>query len=266
MLQYRTKVKVVIIVGIILAINLTSYIADHQRQRHEAYAFRINVLEAELQEVKVAKAQVETEYREKLMTIVTTVYEREHYSMGGYETPQGAGVTEIYEAILNEVQDYQSMLEQVDNYFDKRKEYLRDIPSIWPVELNDATRITSGFGWRMSPITGKVSFHAGLDIAGVWNAKIIATADGVVKSCWPPPDHRWKGHPYLGGMVKIKHAGGFTTIYGHMSKVFVTEGTKIKRGDVIGIMGNTGKAKGRHLHYTLQRNGITENPLGYLQF
>jgi len=266
MLQYRTKVKAVIIVGIVLAINLTSYIAGHQRQRHEAYEFRINVLETELQEVKIAKTQIETEYREKLMTIVTTVYEREHYSMGGYETPQGAGVTEVYEAILNEVQDYRSMLEQVDNYFDNRKEYVQSIPSIWPVELNDTTRITSGFGWRMSPITGKVSFHAGIDIAGVWNSKIIATADGVVKSCWPPPDDHWQGHPLLGGMVKIEHAGGFMTIYGHMKKVLVIEGTQVKRGDVIGIMGDTGTSKGRHLHYTLQRNGVAENPLDYLQF
>ena len=103
-------------------------------------------------------------YRDKLMDIVTTVYEREFYSMGGYETPQGADVTEIYEAILNEVRDYGSMLEVVSNYFDARGEYLEDIPSVWPIEYNSMTRITSGFGWRLSPLTGRVSFHNGLDM------------------------------------------------------------------------------------------------------
>lgn len=269
-LDYRTKVRMFLIVGIILTMDFVNYVADSHAQEVQGYKDRIVMLEAGLDHATVDLVEAEDFYRDKLMEIVTTVYEREFYSMGGYETPYGADVTEIYQAILNEVQDYGSMLSVVDNYFDRRTEYLKEIPSVWPIEYNEFTRITSGFGWRLSPITGDVSFHPGLDIAGVWNSKIIATADGVIKDHWRVPGLyngvQYYGHSDLGCAIKIQHVGGFKTVYGHLSESFVREGQIVKRGDVIGIMGNTGTSKGRHLHYELHHNGVPVNPLDHLQF
>lgn len=265
-LDYRTKVRLLLIVGIILAMDFINCLADIQVRERREYENRIVELETNLLSVEANLKDTETLYRDKLMEIVTTVYGREFYSMGGYETPQGAEVTEIYQAILNEVQDYRSILGTVGNYFDKRAEYLKEIPSIWPVEYNQFTRITSGFGWRVSPLTGEVRFHRGLDITGMWGAKIIAPADGRVVETWPPPDGHYKGHPSLGGMVEVVHAGGFKTVYGHLDRLSVWEGQQVKRGDILGIMGNTGTSTGRHLHYELHHNGKLVNPIDYLQF
>jgi len=276
-LGYRAKVKVFVIVGIFFLMDLLGYMADAHTRELQKYGDRVEALNAEIVMLgvtvdRIAESLEATKnvYRDKLMTIVATVYEREFYNMGGYETANGAGVTEIYEAILNEVQDYRSMLRLVDNYFDTRKEYLDEVPSVWPIEYNESTRITSGFGWRVSPISGEVRYHSGMDIAGVWDAKIIASADGIVTENWLVPGWyggvRYKGHKDLGGMIKIQHAGGFETVYGHLNKSFVHEGYEVKRGDVIGIIGNTGTSKGRHLHYELYYNGKPVNPLDHLQF
>jgi murein DD-endopeptidase MepM/ murein hydrolase activator NlpD len=240
-------------------------LAEMQVRERQEYEATIVELKADLLFAETSLRDTETRYRDELMKIVTTVYEREFYSMGGYETPQGAEVTEIYQAILNEVRDYSVILREIGNYFDKRTEYLKEIPSVWPVEYSEFTCITSGFGWRLSPITGKVRFHRGIDISGDEGAKIIASAGGKVE-CWPPPDSYYHGDRSLGGKVIIEHAGGFKTVYGHLRKIFVHDGNVVKRGDVIGIMGNTGKSRGRHLHYEVLYNDKPVNPVDYLQF
>jgi len=264
-LDHRTKLRVMLVVGAFLAMDFMNCLAEMQVRERQGYEIKIAELMTNLSSVELSLKDTETRYRDELMEIVTVVYEREFYSMGGYGTPQGAEVTEIYQAILNGVRDYKVILGEVGNYFDKRTEYLKEIPSIWPVEYNEFTTITSGFGWRLSPITGKISFHRGIDIASEWGTEIIAPADGKVE-CWPPPDNYYGGHPELGGTVKIKHAGGFATVHGHLRKVFVHNGDYVKRGEVLGIMGNTGTSKGRHLHYELHHNGEPVNPIDYLQF
>jgi murein DD-endopeptidase MepM/ murein hydrolase activator NlpD len=263
--KHRKVIKRILLAvcGVVI-INLANFAGI--RYIREIKDAEIEKLETELMGKENDLKEAQQLYQDKLMDIVATVYEREFYSMGGYETPEGAGVTEVYEAIVNEIQDYQGMLAAVANYFDRRTEYLETIPTVWPIEYNEFTSITSGFGWRLSPFTGEVRFHSGLDISGVWDAKIIAPADGVVVEHWPAPEGYYQGHPNLGGMVKIEHAGGFDTVYGHMSIVYVGEGLKVKRGDVLGVMGDTGTSKGRHLHYELHHNGIPVNPIDYLQF
>jgi murein DD-endopeptidase MepM/ murein hydrolase activator NlpD len=262
--------RIVLLVGCIFLMGFMNSVADWQAEEVRRYEFEIAMTETERNDIAEDLEETEALYADKLMDIVTIVYEREFYSMGGYETPDGAGVTEIYEAILNEVQDYGSMLQVVDTYFDARREYLTDIPSVWPIEYDSLTRITSGFGWRVSPLTGNVVFHNGIDIAGVWNAKVIAPADGVVMEHWLTPGWHWgtyyHGHRTLGGMIRILHDGGFMTIYGHLSRTDVHEGQIVKRGDVIGVIGDTGQANGRHLHYELSRYLEPVNPIDYLQF
>jgi murein DD-endopeptidase MepM/ murein hydrolase activator NlpD len=271
---YRTRVRIVIIVGIILAMDFMNFVADGHAGEVDAYESMVVDLGATVVARDSELASVREDYRDRLMEIVTTIYDREFYGMGGYETPQGTDVTEIYQAILNGVTDYGAMLSKVDNYFDARQEYFQEIPAIWPVQYSESVRITSGYGWRLSPITLEISFHPGIDVIGEGETEILATADGVVLENWLPPGWYFKnevrtwfnGHRDFGGMIKIEHAGGFETVSGHLSKSYVHEGQEVKRGDPIGVMGNTGTSKGVHLHYEVRRYGELVNPFDYLQF
>lgn len=273
-MRYRTRVRLVLLVGAILLVDLMNSVAQSQAEVVRGYEFEIVMRETERDRIAADMEETETLYRDKLMEIVTTIYEREFYGMGGYETLKGTEVTEIYAAILNGVTDFGAMLFEVDNYFDVRREYLQEIPSIWPVRYSRSIRITSGFGWRLSPITLRVSFHPGIDLVGQDETEILVTADGIVLENWLPPGWYWKngnriwfnGHEDFGGMIKVIHSGGFETLYGHLSESYVHEGQEVKRGDLIGVMGNTGTSKGMHLHYQLTRYGELVNPLDFLRF
>lgn len=137
---------------------------------------------------------------------------------------------------------------------DQRKLW-RDTPSVIPVDTS-AYWLSSGFGWRSSPFTGRKEFHNGLDICGGKGTAIIAPADGVVLK---------KGRDkYLGNYIKIDHGRGIVTIYGHLSKIHVRAKEKVKRGDSLGIMGSTGLSTGNHLHYIVKLNNKFMNPLNYI--
>ncbi len=114
-------------------------------------------------------------------------------------------------------------------------------------------RFTSFFGFRKDPWTKKRSFHQGLDIANYHGTKIRAAGSGRVifaGDSWP-----------LGVCVKIQHINGYVTYYGHLSKILVSPGSYVTTGQVIGLMGDTGRAKGSHLHFEIRRNGVAINPL-----
>ena len=114
--------------------------------------------------------------------------------------------------------------------------------------------LTSGFGERLDPFgSGFYEFHRGVDLFARGTSVVVrAMSDGVIVDHWPPPGvyggKAFKGHPIYGGCVVIEHKGGIHTLYGHMSKTFVKEGQSVKKGDIIGIMGATGRATGPHLH------------------
>ena len=135
---------------------------------------------------------------------------------------------------------------------EKKKNLLASTPSIKPVN----GWITSRFGYRKSPFTGKRSFHSGLDISNRPGTKIITTADGRVTYA--------AEKMYFGNLVIIDHGYGKVTKYAHNKKILVKKGQKVKRGDVIALMGNTGKSTGPHLHYEVRINGAPVNPLKYI--
>nr|WP_320051218.1 peptidoglycan DD-metalloendopeptidase family protein [uncultured Desulfuromonas sp.] len=112
--------------------------------------------------------------------------------------------------------------------------------------------LSSSFGRRRDPFNGQIAFHSGIDIAHFTGTKVYATASGTVVSCGVVSGY--------GKMVKIKHNDRFTTLYGHLQKIYLKPGTKVARGDVIGTMGNTGRSTGPHLHYEIHDNGRVINP------
>jgi murein DD-endopeptidase MepM/ murein hydrolase activator NlpD len=125
-------------------------------------------------------------------------------------------------------------------------------PSIWPVK----GWVTSGFGPRVSPFTEKPAWHDGLDIGAAANAPVQAPAQGRVTTIGFDPK--------LGNLVKIDHGFGIETLYGHLAKALVKEGQRVKRGEVVGLVGSSGLATGPHLHYMVKLHGQALDPVKYI--
>jgi len=143
--------------------------------------------------------------------------------------------------------------EHLIKLLDEKRNILATTPSIRPIE---GGWITSKFGYRSSPFTGRKEFHSGLDISNRSGTKVVATADGKISYA--------AGKMYIGNLVMIDHGHGRVTKYGHLKKIMVKQGQKIKRGDVIGLLGNTGRSTGPHVHYEIRINGTPVNPLKYI--
>lgn len=134
-----------------------------------------------------------------------------------------------------------------------KKEYLARIPAIQPVANKQLERIGSGFGYRTDPFYQTQKFHSGIDFTAPRGVEVYATANGVVElvksEIWGYGQH-----------IVINHGNGFSTLYGHLSKFLVKRGQKIIRGQLIGLIGSTGKSTGPHLHYEVHKNGEKLNP------
>ena len=126
------------------------------------------------------------------------------------------------------------------------------LAKLWPLK----GAITSKFGMRIHPVTGNRSFHNGIDIRGKSGTSVMCPVDGVVI------ETGWAGA--LGRMVKLKTQSGHTLCFGHLSKIKCKEGQKIKRGQIVGNVGATGRATGPHLHFTVLYRGDYINPIKYL--
>ncbi len=151
-------------------------------------------------------------------------------------------------AAKQQVLNFEDLIGQLE----KKRNLLASTPSIKPVD----GWITSKFGYRKSPFTGKRSFHSGLDISNKTGTKIISTANGKVSYAAPKIN--------FGNLVIIDHGYGRVTKYGHLQKILVKPGQKVKRGEVIALLGNTGKSTGPHVHYEVRINGAPVNPLKYI--
>jgi murein DD-endopeptidase MepM/ murein hydrolase activator NlpD len=126
----------------------------------------------------------------------------------------------------------------------------------WPVELSAQQRISSGFGMRNHPVTGRDAFHKGVDIAAATGSDVIASADGVVEET---------GQDMLiGKYVRLRHPDGSQSLYGHLSAITVQETNWLNRHDKLGEVGSTGRTTGPHLHYALNLDGKAMDPMDYL--
>ncbi len=144
----------------------------------------------------------------------------------------------------------------IEKMVKNKEKLLAAIPAIQPVSDKDLTRIASGFGTRIDPVYKVPKFHAGLDFAAPIGTPIYATADGVVT------DAGFNEGGY-GNRVIINHGFGYETLYGHMYRIKARQGQKVKRGEVIGYVGSTGKSTGPHCHYEVHRNGTPVDPVYY---
>jgi len=135
----------------------------------------------------------------------------------------------------------------------EQKSILAATPSIWPVK----GWVTSEFGTRESPFNSGTEFHKGLDIATRLGKEVVSPADGlIIEAGYQPED---------GNIIKIDHSHGMTTAYAHLSRIAVKQGVRVKKGDLIGYVGDTGRSTGTHLHYAVYVNKIPVNPRKYLR-
>lgn len=138
----------------------------------------------------------------------------------------------------------------------RKEEMIRCVPAIQPISNKDLKRTASGWGMRLDPIYKTNKFHEGLDFSAPIGTEIYVTGDGVVKTVH-------KSAIGYGNYVEVDHGFGYTTLYAHMSEFKVRVGQKVKRGEVIGFVGNTGKSTGPHLHYEVRIKGKAVNPTHY---
>ncbi len=146
-------------------------------------------------------------------------------------------------------------LDEIVKLAENKEDFLLHIPAIQPVANENLKRMASGYGYRWHPILKYRKFHTGMDFSAKVGTPIYATGDGVVKKVLTTGGY--------GKHIVIDHGFGYETLYGHMSGFTVKKGQKVKRGEVIGYVGNTGLSTGPHLHYEVHKNKKVVNPVNY---
>ncbi len=144
----------------------------------------------------------------------------------------------------------------LQTFIENKQALLASIPSIQPVSNKQLERIASGFGARIDPIYKIIKFHAGLDFTAPVGTPVYATGDGVVEIA----EYNTEGY---GNNIWLRHGYGYRTHYCHMIKLKAVLGKKVKRGEVIGWVGNTGKSTGPHCHYEVEKNGEKLDPIHF---
>ncbi len=148
--------------------------------------------------------------------------------------------------------DLSGHLDKIHHLLQEQSRQTAATPAISPVR----GILTSGFGYRSDPVTGEKALHRAIDLSTAPGQPVVATADGIVLQA--------ERTGRLGNSVNIAHGFGYTTRYGHLSRFTVQAGDRVTRGDVIGYVGNTGRATGYHLHYEVRLDGKPVNPLVYI--
>jgi murein DD-endopeptidase MepM/ murein hydrolase activator NlpD len=144
--------------------------------------------------------------------------------------------------------------DQVFKLAKNKEKLIASIPAIQPVDFHDLRRIGSLFGYRTDPFYKVTKFHEGIDFTAAVGTPIYATGDGVVSEA----EYNSGGY---GNKIIINHGFSYETVYAHLSKIKVRVGQHIKRGEIIGLMGNTGKSTAPHLHYEVHKAGVPMNPI-----
>ncbi len=163
-------------------------------------------------------------------------------------------ITGVMNKLSSRIKVQNTSYNELDGLIKNKEQLLSHTPAIQPVSNKDLSRIASGFGYRVDPVYKTVKMHAGLDFAAPQGVPIYATADGTVQIA----GNMGNG---FGNHVVINHGYGYQTVYGHMVRVKTHPGALVKRGEVIGWVGSTGKSTGPHCHYEVHKNGNKIDPV-----
>ncbi len=160
------------------------------------------------------------------------------------------------DVISKELAIQSNSLDEILKLAKDKNKLLSAIPAIQPVKNEQLKRMASGFGYRTDPFTKARKMHEGMDFTAPTGTPIYATGDGVVKRA----DNTASGY---GNHIVIQHGFGYETLYGHLSKYNCRAGQRVKRGDIIGYVGSTGRSEAPHLHYEVHKEGKVVNPINF---
>jgi murein DD-endopeptidase MepM/ murein hydrolase activator NlpD len=265
-----TVVKGVLAASVILVIGLAGLIADYVMTNLDHNELDRLQVENLSQREELHRLVVELEGVRQEMVILSQ-NDAKVRVMAKLSAPKGDSIAGVggparEDDTNRDFNEIQQRIDEVRRQIDLRRESQEEIqgilndqrsllaakPSGWPVK----GWLTSSFGFRRDPFNGKRKIHEGLDIAARTGSPVVATADGIVSSV--------KTEPGYGKMVTIDHGYGYRSLYGHNSKFSVKVGQRVRRGDQIASVGNTGRSTGSHVHYEVRLNGVPVNPQKYL--
>ncbi|MFO8054877.1 MAG: M23 family metallopeptidase [Bacteroidales bacterium] len=235
---------------------------EHSRLQYNVMNERLNQMEEVL---------VDLEHRDD--NIYRVIFEAEPISKGErkagyggtdrYKDLQGYENSELFVQTASRLDRISRRLYVQSKSFDdvivmarKKEQMLESIPAIQPINNKNLKRIASGFGYRIHPVYKTMRMHAGIDFTAPRGTPIYATGNGKITK----PDEGMAGY---GKHVVLDHGYGYKTVYAHMNKVIVRRGQHVKRGEIIGYVGNTGVSTGPHLHYEVRKNGKPVNPVHF---
>jgi murein DD-endopeptidase MepM/ murein hydrolase activator NlpD len=166
------------------------------------------------------------------------------------------GTTKRMDVLSKQIVVQSKSLDEIQRLALDKEKLLAAIPSIQPIKNDDLKRMASGFGWRTDPFTKARRRHKGMDFSAPTGTPIFATSDGRITRA----DGRSAGY---GKHIRIDHGFGYQTLYAHLSDYNVRRGQRVKRGDVIGYVGNTGRSVAPHLHYEVRKDGVAVDPINF---
>lgn len=164
------------------------------------------------------------------------------------------GIYNTLNTIYNRITNQELSYKEIEKMIKNKEKLLASTPAIQPLSNRDLNRLSSGFGYRIDPVYKTVKFHPGLDFSAPQGTPIYATAEGTVQTAGN------LGNGY-GNHIVIQHGYSYSTLYGHMSRIKAKRGQRVKRGEVIGYVGNTGKSTGAHLHYEVFKGKKRLDPI-----
>jgi murein DD-endopeptidase MepM/ murein hydrolase activator NlpD len=260
-------------VGVLFVAILFQYIDSPKerllRQQNTAYKESYAVLQERMKQLELQMVELEQRDNEVYRSIfeATPIPDsarvKEMLAKNEIRLIQSLSNTELIENMRNQLNNLslrmsfqsQSFVE-VTTMVKNKEKLLRAIPAIQPISNKNMKRVASGFGYRIDPLYKDFRLHAGLDFSAPTGTPIYATSDGVVQQAGFSTDG-------YGNKVVINHGYGFQTLYAHMVRVKAKSGQSVKRGEVIGYVGSTGKSTGSHLHYEVIKRGAKVDPVYY---
>ena len=241
--------------------RLRTVTADQEKQiaglagRLERFGARIDELGALDRKIRIAANIESSRDKQEILGIGGAVPDERRISTR-LEGDRQAVLREIAQGVDQLDQEavrQEKSFVQILQFLNRQRSIVATTPSIWPV----TGWVTSEFGRRTNPFGGRSEFHTAIDIATKLGAPIKAPANGIVSNVEKRPD--------VGLMIQIEHGRGIGTLYAHLFRAAVSKGQVVKRGDVIGYVGNSGRSTGAHLHYSVSLNGVYVNPRNYLR-
>lgn len=262
-----------IVTGVIIVMVMFQYIDSPKekllRQQNQAYKESYSVLQERVKQLELQMNELENRDNDVYRSIFEadpipdSARVKEMEAKKEVQLIQNLSSNDLLESMVGQLNNLSlRMAYQTKSFTDitdmvKNKEkLLKAIPAIQPVSNKNLNRVASGFGYRVDPLYKDYRLHAGLDFAAPSGTPIYATADGVVQAAGFNTDG-------YGNKVVISHGYGYQTLYGHMVRVKAKVGQRVKRGEVIGYIGSTGKSTGPHCHYEVIKRGTKVDPVYY---